>query len=81
MSVRKEISLLAIVRVILGSVEVMRASAWGTGHLQSSAVRPKRQGRAELNPRRLGRVGSEESCSGPGEDVWVPGKGFGQLTF
>ena len=81
MSMRKEIGLLATVRVTLGSVEVMRASVWGTGHLQSSAVRPKRQGRAGLNPRRLGRDRSEESCSGPGGDVWVPGKGFGQLTF
>ena len=22
-----------------------------------------------------------DSCSGPGGDVWIPGGGFGQLTF
>ena len=45
--------------------------AWGPGHLQSSAE----------GPRRLGRAGSEDSCSGPGGDVWIPRGGFGQSTF
>ena len=36
--------------------------AWGPGHLQSSAE----------GPRRLGRAGSEDSCSGPGRDFQIP---------
>ena len=45
--------------------------AWGPGHLQSLAE----------GPRRLGRAGSEDSCSGPGGDVWIPRGGCGQSTF
>ena len=56
---RKEIGLPATVRVTLGSVEVMRVGAWSPGHLQSSAA----------SLRKLGRAGSEDSCSGPGGDV------------
>ena len=70
-SMRKEIGLPATVRVTLGSVEVMRVGDWGPGHLQSSVA----------NPRRLGRAGSEDSCSGPEGDVQIPGGGFGQSTF
>ena len=62
-SMRKEIGLPATVRVTLGSVEVMRIGAWGPGHLQSSAA----------SPRRLARAGLEDSCSGPGGDVRIPG--------
>ena len=68
-SVRKEIGLPATVRVTLGSIEVMRVRVWGPGHLQSSAVR------------RLGRAESEDSCSGPGGAVQIPGGGFEQWTF
>ena len=68
---RQEIGLPATVRVTLGPVEVMRVGAWVPGHLQSSAV----------SPRRLGRAGLEDSCSGPGGDVQIPGGRFGQLTF
>ena len=57
---RKEIGLPATVRLTLSSVEVMRVGAWNPGHLQPSAA----------SPRRLGRAGSEDSCSGPGGDVW-----------
>ena len=71
MSMRKEISLPATVRVTLGSIEVMRVGAWGHGYLQSSVA----------VQRRLGRAGLENSCSGPGGDVWIPGGGFGQSTF
>ena len=49
----------------------MRAGASGPGHLQASAA----------SPRRLGRAGSEDSHSGPGGDVRIPGGGFGQPTF
>ena len=70
-SKRKEISLLATVKVTLGSIEVMRVEAWSPGHFQSSMVSLKM----------LGRTGSEDSCSGPGGDVWIPGGGFGQPTF
>ena len=56
---RKEIGLPATVRVTLGSVDVMRVGAWSPGHLQSSAE----------SLRKLGRAGSEDSCSGPGGDV------------
>ena len=49
----------------------MRVGVWGPGHLQSSAV----------SPRRLGRAGLEDSCSGPGVDVRIPREGFGQSTF
>ena len=66
-SMRKEIGLPATVRVTLGSVEVMRVGAWGPGHRQSSAV----------SLRRLGRAESEDSCSGAGGDVWIPGRRFG----
>ena len=62
MPMKKEIGLAATVSVTLGSVDVMRVRAWGPGHLQSSAV----------SPRRLGRAGSEDSCSRPGEDVRIP---------
>ena len=44
---------------------------WGPGHLQSSVA----------SLRRLGRAGSEDSCSGPGGDVQTPGGGFGPSTF
>ena len=71
MLIRKEIGLPATVRVTLGSVEVMRVGAWGPGHLQSSAV----------SPRSLGRAGSEDSCSGPGGDVWIPRGELRQSTF
>ena len=71
MSMRKEIGLPATVRVTLGFVEVMRVRTWSPGHLQSSVA----------SPRRLGRAGSEDSCSGPGGEVQVPGGGFGQSTF
>ena len=64
---RKEISLPATVRVTLGSIEVMRVRAWGPGHLQSSLA----------GLRRLGRAGSEDSCSGPGGDIWIPGGDLG----
>ena len=67
-TVRKEMGLPATGRVTLGSIEVMRVGAWGPGHLQSSAA----------SPRRLGRAGSEDSFSGPGGDVWIPGGGFEQ---
>ena len=56
---RKEIGLPATVRVTLGSVDVMRVGAWSPGHLHSSAA----------SLRKLGRAGSEDSCSGPGGDV------------
>ena len=46
---RKEVNLPAIVRVTLGSGEVMRVRAWGPGHLQSSAASPRRLGRAGLD--------------------------------
>ena len=49
----------------------MRVGAWGPGYLQSSAA----------SLRRLGRAGSEDSCSGPGGDVRIPGGRFGQLIF
>ena len=49
----------------------MRVGAWDPGYLQSSVV----------SQRRLGRAGLEDSCSGPGGDVWIPGGGFGQSTF
>ena len=49
----------------------MRIGPWGPGHLQFSAA----------SLRRLGTAGLEDSCSGPGGDVWVLGKGFGQSTF
>ena len=68
---RKEISLPATVRVTPGSIEVLSAGAWGPGHLQSSAA----------SPRRLGRAGPEDSCSGPAGDVRIPGGGFEQWTF
>ena len=68
---REETGLPASLRVTLGSVEVTRVGAWDPGHLQSSAV----------SPRRLGRAGSEDSCLAPGGDVWIPGGGFGQSTF
>ena len=68
---RKKIVLPATVRVTLGSIDVMRVGAWGPGYLQSSVT----------SQRRLGRAGLEDSCSGPGRDVWIPGEGFGQLTF
>ena len=68
---RKEIGLDATVRVTLCSIEVMSIRAWGPGHLQFSVA----------SPRRLGRVGSEDSCSGPGKDVQNPRGRFGQLTF
>ena len=67
-TVRKEMGLPATGRVTLGSIEVMRVGAWGPGHLQSSVT----------SPRRLGRAGSEDSFSGPGGDVWIPGGGFEQ---
>ena len=70
-SMRKEIGFPATVRVTLGSVEVMRVRDWGPGHLQSSVV----------SPRRLGRAGLEDSCSGPGGDVQIPGGGFGQSLY
>ena len=66
-STRKETGLPATVRVTLGSVEVMRVGAWGPGHRQYSAV----------SLRRLGRAESEDSCSGAGGDVWIPGRRFG----
>ena len=66
--VRKEMGLPATGRVTLGSREMMRVGAWGPGHLQSSAA----------SPRRLGRAGSGDSCSGPGGDVGIPGGGFEQ---
>ena len=56
---RKEIGLPATVRVTLGSVDMMRVGAWSPGHIQSSAE----------SLRKLGRAGSEDSCSGPGGDV------------
>lgn len=59
MLIRKEICLPAIVRVTLGSIEVMRVGAWGPGHLWSSVVSP-----------RLGRAGSKDSSFGPGGNVW-----------
>ena len=68
---RKEAGLSATVRVTLGSLEVMRVGAWGPGQLQTSAV----------SPRRLGRAGLEDSCLGTGGDVWILGRRFGQLTF
>ena len=67
---RKEISLPGTVRVTLGSIQVTRVGAWGPGHLQFSSA----------SPRRLGRAGSEDSCLGPGGEVWIPTGGFGQLT-
>ena len=45
----RKVSLPAIVRVTLGSIEVMRVGAWGPGHLQSSAASPRRLGRAGLD--------------------------------
>ena len=51
MLIRKEICLPAIVRVTLGSIEVMRVGAWGPEHLWSSVV----------SPRSLGRAGSKDS--------------------
>ena len=51
---RKEAGLSATVRVTLGSLEVMRVGAWGPGQLQTSAV----------SPRRLGRAGSEVTSVG-----------------
>ena len=71
MSMKKEISLPATVRVTLDSVEVMRVGAWGPGHFQTSVA----------SLRSLGRAGSEDSCSGPRGDVWIPGGVFGQSTF
>ena len=68
---RKEIGLAATVSVTLGSVDVMRVRAWGPGHLQSSVV----------SLRRLGRAGSEDSCSGPGGDDRISRGGFVQSTF
>ena len=59
--IRKEICLPAIVRVTLGSIEVMRVGAWGPGHLWSSVVSP-----------RLGRAGSKDSSFGPEGNVWIP---------
>ena len=47
------------------------SGALGTFSLQSSVV----------SPRRLGRAGLKDSCSGPGGDVRIPGEGFGQSTF
>ena len=47
------------------------SGALGTFSLQSSVV----------SPRRLGRAGLKDSCSGPGGDVWILRGGFGQLTF
>ena len=71
MLIRKEIGLPATVKVTLGSVEVMRVGAWGPGHRQSSVV----------SLRRLGRAGSEDSCSGPGGDDRISRGGFVQSTF
>ena len=56
---KKEIGLPATVRVTLGSVDMMRVGAWSPGHIQSSAE----------SLRKLGRAGSEDSCSGQGRDV------------
>ena len=67
---RKEVNLPAIVRVTLGSGEVMRVRAWGPGHLQSLAA----------SLRGLGKAGSEDSCSGPGGDVRVPRGDQGSLA-
>ena len=55
----------------LGSIEVIRVGVWGPGHLQSSAV----------SLRKLSRAGLENSCSGPGGDIRIPGEGVGQSTF
>ena len=71
MSMRKEISLPATVRVTLGSIEAMRVGAWGPGHLQTSVA----------SLRSLGRAGSEDSCSRSRGDVQIYGWGFGQSTF
>ena len=67
---RKEISLPAAVRVTLGSLEAMRITM-GPWAPQSSAARV----------RMLCRAGSEDSCLGPGGDVWILGGGFEQLTL
>ena len=67
---RKEVGLPAAVRVTLSSIEVMRVMAWGPGHLQSSAV----------SPRKLGRAWLEHSCLGPGGDDWIPRGGFALST-